>query len=118
MQVEQVVARLQELQCSISGFKPATPSKMISSSCRSVVSPFVCDQIGFSLICLLYSQDFAIFFLRRMPDLLSYSPNKKGNGDRRGEGFDALRAAIYAVFTLRFVLPAICQLSRLIFQGL
>lgn len=38
MQVEQVVARLQELQCSISGFKPATPSKLISSSRRSVVS--------------------------------------------------------------------------------
>ena len=36
-----------------------------------------------------------------MPDLLGYSPNKKGNSDRRGEGFDALRAATYAVFTVR-----------------
>lgn len=109
VQVEQVVARLQELQCSISGFKPATPSKMVSSTFRSVLSLCLVNyclrdrSVSIRSVCGTHRTSY--FLLRRMPDLLGYSPNKKGNADRRGEGFfirfDALRAATYAVLILR-----------------
>lgn len=52
-----------------------------------------------------------------MADLLGYSPNKKGNADRRGEGFfirsDALRTATNDIGTLR----VFCSESRIARSG-